>query len=177
MNKILFITSLWVTFLTHTAWSMDAKKVQCDIEPLGLITDHHGILTTEDLERAERGSLPATRFDGNNSYYPYWQCFETKLLRASCSYQKPMDKEGSSLGIDIATKSERHFYVLAHAIAGDVCKQMLEDIKKVKKGERYFCINGTNDATRIIKGIKEYDWSFNRLKTKAGYVHYFLPNP
>ena len=124
------------------------------------------ILSAEDLTEEAQ-----TTTDGSSS----WQCFDKKYLQYSCSYVRPLDKQGSSLGIEIALKSGSHFYSHSHAISGEVCKQMLLDLIKILRDNQQFCILGTLDEVRKIKGRKESSWSFYRLKTKSGYVHYRLP--
>lgn len=141
----------------------------------GIINEHHGILKNEDTQRADEGSFPATPFNGKNSAYTYWQCFDKKFLHFKCSYQKPLDKQGSSFDIEIKTKTEWHFYSHAHAISGEICDEMRKNLTRILRGRRYFCINGTNDAVEETSGRKQYSWSFYRLKTKSGYVHYRLP--
>jgi hypothetical protein len=47
----------------------------------GIRNEDYAIVTDDDLKRSEIGSYPATPFDGTNSGYPYWQCFDKKFLK------------------------------------------------------------------------------------------------
>ncbi len=136
----------------------------------GLVNFDYGIISIEDLDIADKDSFPATYFDGNNTGYPYWQCFNKKYLKMDCSYNEPLDRQGSSFGIDIKVDSKTHSYSLNHAVSGEVCDDLIAKIKDVLKNRTYFCINGTFD--RMANKI-EYAWSFHGLKTKDGYAHYF----
>lgn len=140
----------------------------------GLIGYDYGILSIEDLSKADKGSFPATPFNGIDTGYPYWQCFDKKYLKMECSYQEPLDKQGSSLGIDIETKSEIHFYSLNHAISGEVCDELVAKINSILRNQTYFCINGIDGILEQTAKKREYSWSFHRMKTKNGYAHYFL---
>ncbi len=104
-----------------------------------------------------------------------WQCFDAKLIRYACSFVRPLDREGSSLSFDIRANSASHFYSHSHAISGEVCNRLLADLRAILKNQRQFCILGTLDDVKVKDRKKEYSWSFYRIKTKSGYVHYRLP--
>ncbi len=140
----------------------------------GLINYDHGILSIEDLNKADKNSFPAKPFKGTETGYPYWQCFHKNYLKIECHYEEPLDKQGSSLAIDIETESEIHSYSLNHAISGEVCDDLVANINRVLKSENYFCINGIHGTLDRTGKKREYSWSFYRLKTKDGYAHYFF---
>lgn len=175
MNKLSSITLIAIAIAASNALGNPAVRDLCQEKHFGVIGAHYGILTDEDLKRSDEGSYPATQFDGSNFDYPYWQCFDKKYLKFHCSYQKPLDKQGSSLSIEVETKFERHSYSHPHAISGEVCKQLLSEMGSILNKQTYFCINGTNDSNRLRSGKKEFDWTFYRLKTTSGYVHYLQP--
>ena len=171
----LTLAMLMVTVFVFTPARASTERSEVLKDHAGIISEHHGILAKEDIKRADEGSFQATPFDGKNSAYAYWQCFDKKYLRTKCSYHKPLNREGSSLEIEIKTKTERHFYSLSHAISGEICNEMRRNLAKILNDQRYFCINGTNDAVEETSGGKQYSWSFFRLKSKLGYVHYRQP--
>ena len=104
-----------------------------------------------------------------------WQCFDSKYIQYTCSFVRPLDKQGSSFSIEIDQKCGSHFYSHSHAISGEICSEVLKDLKTILKGRPQFCILGTLDEMKIRNGKKENSWSFYRLKTNSGYVHYRLP--
>jgi hypothetical protein len=139
-----------------------------------LINYDHGIVSMEDLRKADEGSFPASPFDGKQPGYPYWQCFNKKYLKMECTYNEPLDRVGSSLSIDIETATETHNYGLNHAISGEICDQLIADIHRVLSGQDYFCINGSQGTLDKVAKKREYSWSFYRIKTKNGYANYLL---
>lgn len=128
--------------------------------------ENRNILSLEDLNQ-EGQALP------NRSLH--WQCFDKQYLKYSCRYVKPLDGQESSLAIDIEIKSVSHLYSPSHAISGEICKELLSALNKMLFKRRQFCIQGTLDDVKVSDTKKEYFWSFYRLKTTSGYVHYRLP--
>ncbi len=139
----------------------------------GLINFDYGIISIDDLNKSDKDSFPALPFDGTHIGYPYWQCFNKKYLKMECSYNEPLDQQGSSLGIDIETDSEIHSYGLNHAVSGEICDELITEIKNVIKNRTHFCINGSHGTLDRVGAKKEYSWSYYRLKTSDGYAHYF----
>ncbi len=167
MNKLVLSVKSILVFASTVCLSHTVSQ------SAGVINNHHGILTDEDIKMASENSFPATPFNGQNPFFPYWQCFDKKHLYFKCSYNKPLSKVGSALSIQIETTFENHIYSHSHAISGEVCNEMRARLIKLLKNQRYFCVNGTNDSVESAAKKKIYFWSLYRLKTKLGYVHYF----
>jgi len=130
----------------------------------GLMNYDFGILSMEDLDKADEDAF-LTPFDGTNTGYPYWQCYNKKYLRLEC--------DGDLFSLEIENPTAIHSYSLNHGISMDVCHELLSEIDRVLMNRTYFCISGTNDNIKKDAPKKEFSWSFHRLKTKSGYAHYF----
>ncbi|MGE3974903.1 MAG: hypothetical protein AB7F59_10290 [Bdellovibrionales bacterium] len=173
MKKLFFAVSILVLGI-GLFYQLEIKNFYYKTNHNGLINYDYGIISVEDLNKSDENSFPAVRFNGVDTGYPYWQCFNKKYLKMACSYNEPLDQQGSSLGIDIETSSEIHSYSLNHAVSGEVCDDLVAQVNNVLKDQTYFCINGYLGTLDRVSAKREYSWLFKRIKTKSGYAHYFI---
>lgn len=166
---LLFIAILLGAYFHNELWSFIYKRTDHS-----LVNYDFGIIEIDDLEKSKKNYSDIARFGTSDINYPYWQCFNSKNLQMNCSYTQPLNEQGSALEIVIKTDSATHFYSHSHAISGEVCDELVNNITVIMKNQSYFCINGTHERQTIQDTRTEHSWSFYRLKTQNGYANYLL---
>ena len=151
--------------------------------PYARITPDYGILSEFDLKKSEDGVVAAELFDEVNIRslsYPYWQCFPVRAIRYLCLdlHTKDGGESMADFRIQVAVAADRvDEYWGRRGIPIMECRKMVNEWKKLAKGEKYACIAGlycgVDEKLEHTKKLRRKGWVYDRFKTKKGCTSYF----
>ncbi len=150
-----------------------------------LLTEDHGLLTYDDLERGKRVALPSVFNRNNHSPYPYWQCFSSSTTRFKCRLGGLTDEARPAVCFSIAASEGSHTaeYHFRRCWEPDSCSYWRKELRDLLKREKFVCLSGEYiDENFEKKGVMKGSpttttlhsaWIFHGLKVKKGSWFYF----
>jgi hypothetical protein len=164
----------------HKVTNRELKAAQAKIGPkssypYALISDDFGILSAVELALSGCRGIPKP-FKKDFDPYPYWQCFETDLVKFKCSTDEKINKPRTSsiLSFVVASKPLRQEYLIRHVLEFNACVNYRNEWKKAIKNQKYVCFLGEFLSTVQRLGGEPYDdWTFVAYKSKILCTSYF----
>ena len=151
-----------------------------------LLTEDHGLLTYDDLERGKKIALPSAFNRNTYSPFPYWQCFSSSTIRFKCQLGGLTDEARPAACFFIIASEGAHIakYFFRRCWEPDSCSYWRKELRDLLKREKYVCLSGAYiDEGNIekkgsMKGSPAIttlrsNWLFHGLKVKKGSWFYF----
>ncbi len=176
MQKFLILIFLCCTICWAQSQKEDLQNIKKE-SPYALLTEDYGILNGKDLKINACIADPVSFSSQNQeSFYPYWQCFEVKASKMVCErgkYDRDEKSIMSMLVLSGTRNGERHEFISRRPISLSTCRSYKKSWHQLTKNEKYVCISGEMNQ-KEIRGTKIiWNWIFGRYKTQKGCDSYF----
>ena len=179
----LILVSALILGICHKANGINAsiKKKYPNV----LLTDDYGILNENDLA-SHTWEVKPYQFSAvveDRPDYNYWQCFPREWVTITLEDKgystEDIGLESNCSDITITAWSDgiTHVYFMRRYMSIDSAEKIFNHWQKLMKKEKYVCLSGRFSFEQEVAygkdKHKEYNWIFEKIKTKKGCDSYF----